>query len=54
MLESLSHQLDAKAIVTEPADIDPWLHDWRGRFHGAAPALLAPTSTAEDASIQPE
>lgn len=51
MLESLSRRLDAKAIVTDPADIDPWLHDWRGRFHGVAPALLAPTSTAEVALI---
>ena len=41
MLAALAPHLDAKAIVTDPADIDPWLHDWRGRFHGVAPALLA-------------
>jgi FAD/FMN-containing dehydrogenase len=51
MLAALAPHLDAKAIVTDPADIDPWLHDWRGRFHGVAPALLAPTSTAEVALI---
>ena len=51
MLQALAPQLDAKAVVTDPADIDPWLHDWRGRFHGAAPAMLAPTSTAEVALI---
>ena len=51
MLSALAPLLDAKAIVTDPADIDPWLHDWRGRFHGAAPAMLAPTSTAEVALI---
>ncbi|WP_380778255.1 FAD-binding oxidoreductase [Sphingomonas sp. R86520] len=51
MLEALSSRLDPKTIITDPADIDPWLHDWRGRFHGRAPALLAPTSTAEVALI---
>ena len=51
MLEALAPRLDGKAIVTDPADIDPWLHDWRGRYHGAAPALLAPRSTAEVAAI---
>ncbi|MES3083831.1 FAD-binding oxidoreductase [Sphingomonas faeni] len=51
MLESLCSRLDAKAIVTDPVDIDPWLHDWRGRFHGVAPAMLAPTSATEVALI---
>ncbi|MES2097985.1 MAG: FAD-binding oxidoreductase [Pseudomonadota bacterium] len=35
-----------KAIVTDANDIAPWLNDWRGRYHGAAPAILAPDSTA--------
>lgn len=51
MLEVLAPRLDAKAIVTDPADIAPWLEDWRGRYRGAAPALLAPGSTAEVAAI---
>ncbi|RDE07486.1 FAD-binding oxidoreductase [Sphingomonas aracearum] len=36
-----------RAAVTDPDLIEPWLHDWRGRFHGAAPAILQPASTAE-------
>lgn len=34
--------LGEKAVVTDPADIAPWLTDWRGRFHGSSPAILAP------------
>ncbi len=51
MLDALASRLDAKAIVTDPADIAPWLTDWRGRFHGRAPALLAPASTADVVAI---
>src|SRR3954452_855034 len=38
--------LGEKAVVTDPADIAPWLTDWRGRFHGSSPAILAPDSVA--------
>lgn len=34
--------LGEKAVVTDPQDIAPWLTDWRGRFHGHSPAILAP------------
>ncbi len=51
MLGALASRLDAKAIVTDAADIAPWLVDWRGRFHGRAPALLAPASTADVVAI---
>jgi len=36
-----------RAVVTDPSEIEPWLTDWRGKFHGAAPAILAPSSTEE-------
>src|SRR3546814_16865922 len=32
-------------------DIDPWVHDWRGRFHGQARAILSPVSTDEVAAV---
>ncbi|MEG3163020.1 FAD-binding oxidoreductase [Sphingomonas sp. PB2P19] len=51
MLGALAPQLDAKAIVTDAADIAPWLTDWRDRFHGRTPALLAPASTADVVAI---
>ena len=51
MLAELSSVLDAKAIVTDAAEISPWETDWRTRYHGRAPALLAPASTKEVAAI---
>lgn len=42
--------LGPKGIVTDPDDISPWLTDWRGRFHGSAPAILQPESTSEVAA----
>ena len=38
-------------MVTEPADVAPWLTDWRGRYRGQADAILAPASTEEVAQI---
>ena len=40
-----------KAVITDPADVEPWLTDWRGRFHGQAAAILSPMSTDETAAI---
>ena len=51
MLNALSNEIDARAIVTDADAIAPWLDDWRGRFHGQAPALLQPVSTGEVAAI---
>jgi FAD/FMN-containing dehydrogenase len=51
MLDALAPRLDAKAIVTDQADITPWLTDWRGRYHGRTPVLLAPASTADVVAI---
>ena len=51
LLDMLASRLSPKSIVTDSDAIAPWLTDWRRRFHGAAPALLAPDSTAEVATI---
>ncbi|MGN6269543.1 MAG: FAD-binding oxidoreductase [Sphingomonas sp.] len=51
LLDRLSGQLDAKAIVTDRWAIAPWETDWRGRFHGEAPALIAPASRDEVAAV---
>ena len=44
-------RLGGKAVVTDAADIEPWLTDWRGRFHGKADAILSPASTEEVSAI---
>lgn len=43
--------LDPKGIITDPDDIAPWLSDWRGRFHGASPAILAPATTQQVSAV---
>jgi len=44
LVEQLRARFGPKAALTDPTDIEPWLTDWRGRWHGAAPALLQPDS----------
>ena len=51
MIAAAREVLGAKGVVTAPAEIAPWLTDWRGRVHGAAAAILAPTSTEEVAVV---
>ena len=51
LIEAARQKLDAKAVVTDRSEIEPWLSDWRGRVHGDAPAMLAPASTEEVAAI---
>ena len=51
MIAQAREKLGPKGVITEPAEIEPWLTDWRGRVHGAAPAILAPASTEEAAYL---
>ncbi|WP_136161477.1 FAD-binding oxidoreductase [Sphingomonas flavalba] len=49
-LDRFAALLGPKGFITDPDAIAPWARDWRGRYHGAAPALLAPADTAEVAA----
>src|SRR5688572_23159919 len=51
LLADIVARFGARAAVTDPADIEPWLTDWRGRWHGASPAILQPDSTEAVAAI---
>lgn len=51
LIEQARERLGPKAVVTDPREIEPWVNDWRGRLHGAAPAIIAPSSTAEVAEV---
>ena len=42
-----SRLLGPKGYTEDPEEMAPWLTDWRGRYHGAAAAMLSPGSTAE-------
>jgi FAD/FMN-containing dehydrogenase len=50
-VEAARDRFGSKVVVTDSETIAPWTTDWRGRFHGAAPALLAPGSTEEVAAL---
>lgn len=51
MISLFRNRLGPKGVITERDDISPWLSDWRGRWHGASPAILAPASTEEVAAV---
>jgi FAD/FMN-containing dehydrogenase len=51
LIETVRERFGPKAAITDADTIAPWLTDWRGRFHGQAPAMLAPASTAEVSAI---
>ncbi|HEX8841318.1 MAG TPA: FAD-binding oxidoreductase [Sphingomicrobium sp.] len=51
LISAARQQLGPKTVITDPKEIELWVTDWRGRVHGAAPAMLAPASTEEVAAI---
>ncbi|WP_395621851.1 FAD-binding oxidoreductase [Sphingomonas daechungensis] len=51
LVENVRKRFGDRAAITEPSDIEPWLTDWRGRFHGQTPGILSPASTEEVADI---
>ena len=51
LIGAVRELLGERAVVTDQDRIEPWLTDWRGRFHGNAPAMLEPRSTAEVAEM---
>ena len=51
MIARFEELLGPRGVITDAGDIAPWLTDWRGRFHGAAAAILAPADTAQVAAV---
>jgi FAD/FMN-containing dehydrogenase len=47
LLEHLRALLGEAQVLTAAADVEPYVHDWRGRYHGTTLAVLRPASTAE-------
>lgn len=44
-------RLGPKGVLTASEDVAPWVTDWRGRYHGAAAAVLSPADTGEVAAV---
>ena len=51
LLVQVRERFGPKAVITDDREIEPWLTDWRGRFHGRAEAILSPSTTEELAGI---
>jgi len=51
LLARLADRLGPRGFTQDPADMAPWLTDWRGRIHGAAAALLSPAAVEEVADV---
>ncbi|WP_205478961.1 FAD-binding oxidoreductase [Sphingomonas arenae] len=51
LIEQVRERFGARAVLTDPADLAPWLTDWRGRWHGRADGILAPADTGEAAAM---
>ena len=51
MLEDIAPVLGPRGVVTDRDAIAPWERDWRRRYAGHAPALLAPASTEDVATV---
>ncbi|MEW4468409.1 FAD-binding oxidoreductase [Parasphingorhabdus sp. JC815] len=50
-LNSMADIVGPKGFTSAPADMEPWLTDWRGRYTGKALALISPASTDEISAI---
>lgn len=51
LIAQLHQLLGDKGFSQDPDTLQPWLTDWRGKYHGAAAALLSPATTQEVAAI---
>jgi FAD/FMN-containing dehydrogenase len=49
--ERLAGLVGAAHVLTDPADIAPFVIDWRGRYRGAAQCVVRPGNTAEVAAV---
>jgi len=51
LLAKLAARLGPHGFTVDPADIEPWTLDWRGRVRGKAVAMLSPADAAETADV---
>jgi FAD/FMN-containing dehydrogenase len=49
--DRLAGLVGAAHVLTDPADIAPFVTDWRGRYRGAAQCVVRPGNTAEVAAV---
>lgn len=51
MVVAMRQRFGERVVTTDTDLIEPWLVDWRGRFHGWAAAMFEPVDTVQVAAI---
>jgi FAD/FMN-containing dehydrogenase len=51
LIRHLTELAGAENVLLSPEELAPYLHDWRGRYHGAARCVVRPANTAELAAV---
>jgi len=51
LVDRLAAIVGGDNVLTLAGDMEPYLGDWRGRYHGAARCVVRPASTAEVAAL---
>jgi FAD/FMN-containing dehydrogenase len=51
LIARLAGIVGAAQVLTDPADMAPFVTDWRGRYRGAAQCVVRPGSTVEVAAV---
>lgn len=51
LVAQLAGVVGAAQVITAPADLAPYVTDWRGRYRGAARCVVRPGSTAEVSAV---
>jgi D-lactate dehydrogenase (cytochrome) len=51
LLNQLKMTVGAGGWLDKPADLEPYLTEWRGLYRGATPLLVAPATTAEVVAV---
>jgi FAD/FMN-containing dehydrogenase len=51
LIAGVRQRFGDRAVVTDKSEIEPWLTDWRGHWHGRSAAILQPQSTEEVAAM---
>ena len=51
LIDQVRERYGPRSAISDPAEIEPWLTDWRGRFRGRSDTILSPSSTEQVAGI---
>ena len=50
-ISRLGAVVGAQGIFTDAAELEPYIHDWRGIYHGAAAAVVRPATVEQVAAV---